>query len=72
MAFINGVLTIILIIMAMTVLPAMDLEGLGQRLVLVFQLSFYIHVATAVVHVSLSPNTPESSTTGVTPLVSPV
>ena len=57
MAFINGLLTIFFIIISMTVFPALDLEGLGQRLVLVLQLSFYILVATAVVHVALSANT---------------
>lgn len=53
-SFILGVLVIVFVLLAMTLFPVLDLEGLGQRLVLSLQLSFFVLVASAVVHVSLN------------------
>lgn len=52
-SFILGVLTVVFIFFSMTLFPMLNLEGLGQRFVLVLQLSFYVLTASSVIHVNL-------------------
>ena len=52
-AFVLGVLVVVSVLAAFTLFPLLDLGGLGQRLVLAWQVGFFVLVGGAVVHVNL-------------------
>lgn len=55
LTFIIGTLLIVSLLFAAVLFPMFNFNGLGQRIVLAFQLSFFVIVAYAVVHLSLRP-----------------
>ena len=56
LSFVLGVLVTVAILAAMSVFPMLDLAGLGQRIVLVFQLGFIVLTAVAVIRVNTASN----------------
>ena len=49
-----GVLTIVALLAALAAFPALGLPGLGQRVLLTFQLAFFVVLGFAVLHVQLT------------------
>lgn len=50
LCFTLGILTSVAVVAAFGVFPALQLAGLGQRIVLTFQLGFFVVVAFALIH----------------------
>ena len=54
LSFVTGILTVAFVLSSATLFPLIGYNGLGQRLVLITQLFFYVLIAYAVIEVNLT------------------